>query len=234
MNITPIATVHTPFKEKFGIPRQSILIKHAEGSVVFTPPFDNPDAFIGLEGFSHIWLQFGFHKNIREEFKASVRPPRLGGNKSIGVFATRSSFRPNALGLSLVKLIEIQTENGSTSLVISCPDLLDGTPIYDIKPYVEYSDRPNNPLSGFANTAPERGLKVEFTKKASDVIQSQPTLKECKDLKCFLEEIISLDPRPAYHKKQAPREYGMRVFDLEVKWTVVEEVALITSIKNSV
>jgi tRNA (adenine37-N6)-methyltransferase len=233
MNIYPIATVQTPFKEKFGIPRQSVLIKHAEGRLVFTPPYDNPDAFIGLEGFSHIWLQFGFHKNIREEFKPSVRPPRLGGNESIGVFATRSSFRPNALGLSLVKLIEIQTEKGSTSLVISCPDLLDGTPIYDIKPYVEYSDLPEAPLSGFANSAPEPELKVKFTRKTADFLEKQPTIKACKDVKRFLEEIIGLDPRPAYHKECVKRDYGMRIFDLEVKWVVEKEVAIVTNINQT-
>lgn len=232
MNITPIATVCSPFKEKFGIPRQSVLIKHAEGKLVFIPPFDNPDAFIGLQGFSHIWLQFGFHKNVREQFKPSVRPPRLGGNASLGVFATRASYRPNALGLSLVELRSLETENGSTSLTISCPDLLDGTPIYDIKPYVEYTDRPKNPVSGFASTEPEARIKVKFSEKAVAFLEGEPKKEGCENLQLFISEIISFDPRPAYHQGTKNREYGMRIFNLDVKWSVENELATVHSLNT--
>jgi tRNA-Thr(GGU) m(6)t(6)A37 methyltransferase TsaA len=232
MNITPIATVHTPFKEKFGIPRQSVLIRYAEALLTFNPPYDNPAAFTGLEGFSHLWLQFGFHKNIRDQFKPSVRPPRLGGNQSIGVFSTRSSFRPNSLGLSLVELQAIKIDNGSVSLVISCPDLLDGTPIYDIKPYVEYSDRPAHPSCGFADAAPEPVLDVAFASEAEDVIRNHPRLDECKQLDRFIEELIKQDPRPAYHQANKERTYRMRIFDLEIEWQVEQKTAHIIKVSK--
>lgn len=229
MNLQPIATIISPFKEKFGIPRQASLIQHALGKIAFHPPYDHPDAFVGLEGFSHIWVQFVFHKHLRDAFKPSVRPPRLGGNTKRGVFATRSSFRPNGLGLSLVKLHEIVIEKNSTSLLISCPDLLDGTPILDIKPYIDYSDRPENPACGYANTKPETQLRVEFSTLAKQQIARYSTPELCTDLKAFLEEIIGLDPRPAYQQSE-DRIYGAKFFDFEIKWRVNnDEFAIIES-----
>ena len=233
MTLEPIAKIVSPFKEKFGIPRQASLIQQANGQIIFSRPYDNPDAFIGLEGFSHLWIQFLFHRNIRDAFKPTVRPPRLGGNAKLGVFATRSSFRPNGLGLSLVKLHEIRTTDNSTSLLISCPDLLDGTPVFDIKPFVEYSDQPDNPVCGFANEAPQSRLSVEFTSVAARQLEQHPTPELCKNLKLFLEEMIGLDPRPAYQKNDGDRLYGAQVFNLEVKWRVTnDESALIESIQK--
>ena len=230
MNLQPIATIISPFKEKFGIPRQAALIQNALGKIVFHPPFDHPEAFVGLEGFSHIWVQFVFHKHLTNTFKPSVRPPRLGGNTKRGVFATRSSFRPNGLGLSLVKLHEVVIEDNSASLLISCPDLLDGTPILDIKPYVDYSDRPENAVCGYANTKPEPQLRVEFSASAEQQIAHYPNPELCKDLKAFIEEIIGHDPRPAYQQNE-DRLYGAKIFDFEIKWRVKRNnIAVIESV----
>ena len=232
MNMTPIATVASPFKEKFGIPRQACLIKHAEGKLLFHPPFDNPDAFCGLDDFSHIWLQFGFSENLRSAFKPSVRPPRLGGNKTLGVFATRSSFRPNALGLSLVELRKVVIEKGSTSLIISCPDLLDGTPIYDIKPFIKYTDQPESSSCGFASEPPRPTIEVAFTNQASRFLDGYSSPEGCTTLKLFISEIIGFDPRPAYQKDSPERVYGMRIYDLNIRWRVDHSKAIIETIEQ--
>ena len=221
MNIQPIGYVRTPFKEKFGIPRQACLIRNATAELNFLPPFNDARAFIGLNEFSHIWLQFGFHQHDQKDFKPQVRPPRLGGNNKLGVFATRSSFRPNALGLSLVQLLEVIQSHDTTRLIISCPDLLDNTPIYDIKPYIAYSDQATNSQSSYASTAPKQVLEVSFSssaeRKAQDLMTSS---NNYNDLLNFIVEILSLDPRPAYKPGNDNRIYGTKLYDLDIKWVV--------------
>ncbi|MCH2159401.1 MAG: tRNA (N6-threonylcarbamoyladenosine(37)-N6)-methyltransferase TrmO [Oleiphilaceae bacterium] len=231
MNITPIAFASTPFKEKFGIPRQPSLIKHANSVIEFVSPYDQPDAFVGLEEYSHLWLQFGFHQHEHAEFKPLVRPPRLGGNKKTGVFATRSSFRPNSLGLSLVELKQVILDK-KTSLIVSCPDLLDGTPIYDIKPYIEYSDSAINPQCSIAKNAPSSKLDVVFSDKARAMLHAL-TKNSHTNLECFVKEVMEQDPRPAYKQQnEDPKIYGMKLYEFEIKFRVEQESLIVIDIAS--
>ncbi len=166
MEIKPIAFIKTDFKEKFGIPRQSGIIEEIKGEIIFEKEFRNPDAIRGIEEYSYLWLIFDFSKNHRERWFPTVRPPRLGGNKKIGVFATRSPFRPNNLGLSCVKLEEIKTNNEyGFSLIVSGVDLLDNTPIYDIKPYIPYCDCKQNAKGSFAEKLKYNSIEILYDEK---------------------------------------------------------------------
>lgn len=211
MELEPVARMRSQFPAKFGIPRQSGLVEELRGTVVFEKPFQNPDALRGIEGFSHLWLIWGFSENRREGWSATVRPPRLGGNERLGVFATRSPFRPNALGLSCVKLegVELATPEGPV-LHVSGGDLMDGTPIYDIKPYVPYADCRPGAAEGFA-TAPEGRLEVEISPEMAGRIS--PKRLEA------LRGVLSWDPRPHY-QKDPKRVYGMTFDGMEVRFTV--------------
>ena len=161
-----IAKIHNDFKEKFGIPRQSGLSGELTSRIVFEPEYRNPDALRGIDGYSHLWLIWQFSEAIRDDWSPTVRPPRLGGNKRVGVFATRSPYRPNPIGLSSVRLEKIEvTESEGTVLIVSGADLLDGTPIYDVKPYIAYSDCHTDAVSGFADPVKEYALKVDFCKE---------------------------------------------------------------------
>lgn len=217
-NLKPIAHVSSPFKDKFGLPRQPGLITAANAELIFTPPYDDPTAFEGLEAFSHLWLSFIFHLNDYQTWRPKVRPPRLGGNEKLGVFATRSSFHPNGLGLSCVNLKDVIIENGRARLRISCPDLVDGTPILDIKPYISYADSIKNAQSGFAPDAPTPALEVIFTQASLNKINLHKTTHP--KLKHLISEVISLDPRPAYKKQEDDRVYGIRLYDFDIKWQV--------------
>lgn len=229
--INPIAFLRSPFKEKFGIPRQPGLIESVDAIIEFESPYNDPAAFEGLEEFSHLWVSFLFHKNISEQWKPKVRPPRLGGNKKLGVFSTRSSFRPNGIGLSLVKLKTIDTASGKARLIIDCPDILDGTPIVDIKPYLAYSDQATNSRSGFAPSPPTRDLHIEFSEKANkqliDLHYKFPGLKE------LIAESLALDPRPAYKANtDQTQEYGIRLYDFDIKWSVTGRQVQVLEIKK--
>lgn len=231
--ISPIGVLHSPFKEKFGIPRQAGLIKSSHAHIEFFPPYNESNAFKGLECFSHIWLTFGFHQNNIEKWRPLIRPPRLGGNEKIGVFASRSSFRPNGLGMSAVRLIEIETRANTARLIIDCPDILDGTPIFDIKPYIRYSDSIEDAQCGFAQDIPVASLTVKFTP------QTLTSLSHLKseygvELKNLITETLSFDPRPAYHQAQGDnsREYGIRLFDLNIRWRVLIDCAEVLSIQK--
>lgn len=192
MEITPIAHVRSDFPEKFGIPRQSGLVKDLAATVVFTPEFRNPDALRGLEGFSHIWLIWEFSASAGTPWSPTVRPPRLGGNVRMGVFATRSPFRPNPLGLSPVRLEKIERVDGlGTVLRIRGADLMDGTPVYDIKPYVPYVDAVPDAVGGFANEPASVKLVVECP---TDLLARIPEGQR----QAFL-SVLGLDPRPPYH-----------------------------------
>jgi tRNA-Thr(GGU) m(6)t(6)A37 methyltransferase TsaA len=227
--IEPIAIVRSPFKEKFGIPRQANLIRNCSAEIELLPPYNNPDAFIGLSQFSHIWLIFGFHQNDQQKWRPLIRPPRLGGNSKMGVFATRSSFRPNGLGMSLVNLLEVVNNKNNTTLKTSCPDLMDGTPIYDIKPYINYSDCAPNADCGFASEAPQATLKVHFTETSENIINAIKHNYTC-DLTALISEVVAHDPRPAYKSPMDDKEYAIKLFDLDIIWKVDNEVARILNI----
>ncbi len=207
-----IARIHNDFKEKFGIPRQSGLSGGLESRIVFEPEYRNPEALRGIEGYSHLWLIWEFSEAKRETWSPTVRPPRLGGNKRVGVFATRSPYRPNPIGLSSVKLERIeQTRDDGTVLIVRGADLLDGTPIYDIKPYLAYSDSHPDAIGGFADPVRNYALKVDFCKE----LLSKVHISKQK----ALIEILEQDPRPSY-QNDPQREYGMRFADYEIFFKV--------------
>lgn len=208
--IEAVAHMRSEFPEKFGIPRQSGLVEELRGTVVFAPPYRNPDALRGIEGFTHLWLIWGFHRAERQGWSPTVRPPRLGGNTRMGVFATRSPFRPNGLGLSCVKLVgvELDTPEGPV-LTVAGADLADGTPIYDIKPYIPYADCRPDAAEGFA-PAPEP-LAVDFP---PDLLDRVPP-----ERRAALAGVLAQDPRPHY-QTDPDRVYGMSFAGLEVKFTV--------------
>ena len=210
----PIARIHTDFPTKFGIPRQSGIIASLQGRIVFEPEYRNAEAVRGLEEFSHIWLIWEFSEAMRDGWSPTVRPPRLGGNVRKGVFATRSPFRPNPIGLSSVKLekVEIDPKLGPV-LHVSGADLMDGTPIYDIKPYIAYTDSHPDAISGFASKPAEYLLEVDFP---DDLLESVPT-----DLRESLIDVLAHDPRPQYHD-DPERVYGMKFGCMEVKFQVEE------------
>ena len=201
--LTVIGTVKSPFTEKFGIPRQPGLLADIESDLIFKSPFGNADAFRGLEGFSHLWVSFIFHAVQQSEFTPLVRPPRLGGNTKVGVFATRSTHRPNRLGLSVGKIVSIQhNPKDETSIRVAGLDLLHGTPIVDIKPYLGWSDSVSAHESGFAQATPDNTLQVEWSETALRQIEF---LKVKPKERATIEAVLALDPRPAYHAARPPR-----------------------------
>jgi tRNA-Thr(GGU) m(6)t(6)A37 methyltransferase TsaA len=212
-----IGHVESPFKEKFAIPRQPGLVNGAQGKVILTGDANNADLVKELEQFSHIWLLFVFHGTQAQGWKPLVRPPRLGGNKKIGVLATRSTFRPNPIGMSVVKLISVKMNNQQVILNISGIDLLDQTPIVDIKPYVPYSDALPDAVAGFAQTQPDTYLSIVFNKQArlslAQYEQEHPGLTQ------LIEQVLAQDPRPAYKRDKVDNKvYGMSLYDLNIEW----------------
>ncbi|MDQ5908245.1 MAG: tRNA ((37)-N6)-methyltransferase TrmO [Pseudomonadota bacterium] len=211
----PIGMIHSCFREKFGIPRQAGLVPEARATLELLPPYHSPEAVRGLEGFSHLWLIFVFHGIPAGQWQPTVRPPRLGGNQRLGVFATRSPFRPNPIGLSAVRLERIETEQGRVVLHLSGVDLLDGTPVLDIKPYLPYSDHIPDAIGGFAPAAPEAMLNVEFSPSAEQFCAAWPH----GDLRALITQILRQDPRPAYRRETAVRQrYGMKLYDFDLHW----------------
>ena len=212
MEIKPIAYIKTDFKEKFGIPRQSGRAPSLTSEIIFEPEYRTIDALRAIEQFSHLWLIFDFSKAHKESWSATVRPPRLGGNERVGVFASRSPFRPNPIGLSCVKLerIEQRADVGAV-LIVSGADLLDNTPIFDIKPYLPYADCHLGAGGGYADEKKDYRLQVEFP---THLLEKIPKEKQDGLLEC-----LSDDPRPSY-QDDPTREYGMRFADFEIKFTV--------------
>ena len=207
-----IATIRSDFPTKFGIPRQSGLVEELKATVVFEPEYRNPDALRGLEDFSHLWLIWQFSQAVRETWSPTVRPPRLGGNARMGVFATRSLFRPNAIGLSCVKLEAIEKDPRlGTVLVVSGADLMDGTPILDLKPYLPYADAHPEATGGFTGNVGGTTLRVECPPELLEAV--------AEDKRQALLEVLSRDPRPSY-QHDSSRVYGMAFAGLEVGFTV--------------
>lgn len=210
----PIAYIYTDLTEKFGVPRQSGLVKDLMGRIVFEPEYRTMDAVKGLSEFDYIWVLWQFEGVDRQHFNATVRPPRLGGNTHMGVFATRSPFRPNPIGLSSVKLCEIQETQEGPVIYVSGVDMRNGTPIYDIKPYLPYVDCHPDAGDGFASAVKEYHLEVDFPK---ELLQNIPKEKQLP-----LIELLEQDPRPSYHA-DGKREYGLSYAGFEVRFAVWEK-----------
>lgn len=222
LNLKIIARIKSDFPEKFGIPRQSGLAPALHSVIRFEPEFRNTDALRGLEGFSHLWLLWIFSENMRETWKPTVRPPRLGGNTRLGVFATRSSFRPNPIAMSCVKIEEIRLEgNDGPEIVVSGADLMDGTPIVDIKPYLPYADSVPNAAGGFAESRRYDNLQVEI---APEILGHIPG-----DKRDALIQVLEQDPRPHYHN-DPERIYGIAFAGMNVKFKVAGKVLTVTGI----
>jgi len=217
-----IAYIHTDFPTKFGIPRQSGLVDTLKAAIVFEPEYRNPDALRGLERFSHIWLIWEFSEAVRDIWSPMVKPPRLGGNTRMGVFATRSPFRPNAIGLSSVKLdrIEMNTEFGPI-LYVTGADLMDNTPIYDIKPYLSYTDSHPEAVGGFADPVKDYILKVIFPEQWLSMIP--------EERRTALFGVLSYDPRPSYHNDPM-RIYGFEFAGFDIRFTVLDHVLTVCEI----
>lgn len=212
MNIEPIAKIYTDFKTKFGIPRQSRRVKELYAKIVFEKEFRNDECIRGIEQFSHLWLIWEFSENTDKKWSNTVRPPRLGGNKRVGVFATRSPFRPNSLGLSCVELIRVEdTANDGKVLIVSGADIMNGTPIYDIKPYIPYSDCVKDAKGGFSSEMSDYKLEVVFPSELESLV--------AKDKINALKSVLSDDPRPSYQNDDE-RVYGFFFADYEIKFKV--------------
>lgn len=260
--VKPIAHIHTPYKEKFAIPRQPGIVDSALGYVQFTPEFSDPNYIRGIEQFSHLWLIFQFHQNAEKECAPLVRPPRLGGNKKIGVLASRSTFRPNGLGMSVVKLEGIEQfsghqqfsghpqqlsghpqqheqqlsghppqhaaqHTGHPCLIVSGMDLLDKTPIIDIKPYVPYADSVTNAQAGYAQEEPAT-MPVKFSEKAQAQIAEHASTYPL--LSKLVHQVLSQDPRPAYKQTQSDeRLFGVQLYDFNIRWQVIQGTNVVHS-----
>ena len=222
VNIQVIARMKSDFATKFGIPRQSGLVQQLRSTIVFEPEFRNPDTLRGIEGYSHLWLIWQFSEAVRTEWSPTVRPPRLGGNTRMGVFATRSPFRPNSLGLSCVRLLGVEhTEKYGTVLHVGGADLMDGTPIFDIKPYIPYADCQTDAVGGFTDHADDYLLEVNFPPE-------QLTLHP-EDKRDAAIAVLSHDPRPSYQRKP-DRVYGLTFAGFDIRFTVCDKILTVTEV----
>lgn len=231
INIQPIGKISTPYNEKFAIPRQPGLAKSAEGIITFFDEFNDPNYLRGIDQFSHLWLLFHFHQTADKGHSPLVRPPRLGGNQKLGVFATRSTFRPNGIGMSVVEFSSVNFQNKQLSLTVKGIDLLDDTPILDIKPYIPYADNVLQATAGMAQHSPEL-MAVTFTEQANAQLQQfeqhNPTLGQ------LIQEVLSQDPRPAYHQNSQPdKTYGMTLYDLNIQWHVINQQNVVLAIQKN-
>ena len=218
-----IARIHTDFPEKFGVPRQSGLVDELRAQIVFEPPYRNPDAVRGLEGFSHIWLIWQFDRALRDTWSPTVRPPRLGGNRRVGVFASRSPFRPNHIGLSCVKLERIEQTSEGPVLVVRGADLMDGTPILDVKPYLPYADSRPDATGGFTDAVSARVLRAEVPE---ELLRRVPEEKREP-----LREVLEQDPRPSY-QDDPERVYGFGFAGMEVRFRASDGVLTVLDIQK--
>lgn len=223
LTLTPVAITRSCFKDKFGVPRQPGLTRHAHAELVIQSPFDREDAFRGLETASHLWLTFQFHEAVRAEWRPVVRPPRLGGNKKIGVFASRSPFRPNSLGLSVVRNEGLVRKDGQLVLRIRDHDLIDGTPILDIKPYLPFADSVPEASLGWADSAPTERTEVVFWPQAEAELATLPN-ENYPEVRALIEDVVSYDPRPSFRRgRDEERIYGANLYDLNVRFRFVND-----------
>lgn len=227
-----IGTIHSPYKEKFAVPRQPGLIEDGGGELHLLPPYNQAEAVRGLEDFSHIWVMFIFHQTMEGGWRPTVRPPRLGGNARVGVFATRSTFRPNPLGMSLVELKGIRRQGQNVVLELGSLDLVDGTPIVDIKPYLPFAESHPEARAGFAQSAPVATMPVTFSASA----EQQLLLNSVKfpHLRRFITQVLGQDPRPAYRKgEEVERDYAVHLLEFNVRWRVIDDVNHVLSLDKN-
>ena len=219
-----IGILRSCYKEKFGVPRQPRLVTEALAELVLSPPYNTVDTLRDIESFSHIWLIFIFNQTQQCEWKPLIRPPRLGGNRRIGVFASRSMFRPNPVGMSAVELLHINHKKDKVSLLLRGCDLVDATPIIDIKPYIPYSDSIPEARAGFATSVPLAKFEVDFTEQAMRQCQQigaelgQQENSAGVNLQKMIVQIVQLDPRPSYQQQVSDRVYAMRLYDFDLRW----------------
>ncbi|ELL9328827.1 tRNA (N6-threonylcarbamoyladenosine(37)-N6)-methyltransferase TrmO [Vibrio fluvialis] len=227
--IEPIAVIESPYKEKFAVPRQPRLVPSATARVKLLGESNCPEAVRGIEQFSHLWLLFLFDQNLQAGWKPTVRPPRLGGNERIGVLASRSTFRPNGIGMSAVKLRGVSKQGDQIYLDLGSVDLVDGTPIIDIKPYIPYSDSIADAQGGYAEAEPEQA-EVTFSAAALETLQRLP---DGQVQQAVIGEVLAQDPRPAYKKnKPDTKEYAVNLYDLNVKFMVNGNLVTVTAIER--
>ena len=227
-----IGTIHSPYKEKFAVPRQPGLIEDGGGELHLLPPYNQAEAVRGLEDFSHIWVMFIFHQTMEGGWRPTVRPPRLGGNARVGVFATRSTFRPNPLGMSLVELKGIRCQGQHVVLELGSLDLVDGTPIVDIKPYLPFAESHPEARAGFAQSAPVATMPVTFSASA----EQQLLVNSAKypHLRRFITQVLGQDPRPAYRKgEEVERDYAVHLLEFNVRWRVIDDVNHVLSLDKN-
>ncbi len=228
--VQPIAHIRTPYKEKFAIPRQPGLVDAAHGFIQFTNEFSDPNYIRGIEQFSHLWLIFQFHQTTHKGSTPLVRPPRLGGNKKIGVFASRSTFRPNNLGMSVVNYVGLEERQGKLGILVSGMDLLDNTPIIDIKPYLPYADAIQDAQAGYAQSPPSTA-NVTFDENVLKLLAKEQT--QYPKLIELISQILSQDPRPAYKQNDtSDRLFGMQLYDFNIRWRVIEGTNHVVSCEN--
>ncbi|WP_240947068.1 tRNA (N6-threonylcarbamoyladenosine(37)-N6)-methyltransferase TrmO [Leeia aquatica] len=225
----PVAVVRSPFREKFGIPRQSGLTAGISSEVVLLPPYDIAQTVQGLEGFSHLWLLFAFHANLDRGWRPTVRPPRLGGNRRVGVFASRSTHRPNPIGLSVVALHQVRLEAGVV-LQVSGADLLDGTPILDIKPYIPFADAIPDARGGYVDAPPQQSPITYSEAAQAQLLEHRQRWPELPNV---IAAALGYDPRPAYHQAEG-RRYGVALYDLDVAWEQHGQQKVVVSITRLV
>ncbi len=224
MELKIIARIYTDYKEKFGIPRQSGIAADTLGRIVFEKEYRRSEALRGIEGFSHLWVLWQFSESVRDDWSPTVRPPKLGGNKKLGVFATRSPFRPNPIGLSSVKFEGIlHTEENGDILLVRGADILNGTPIYDIKPYLKYTDCHEDAIGGFSDSALERKLNIRFPEELLRRVDTEQ--------RGALISILENDPRPGY-KSDGSRVYGMNFSNYEICFRVSDATLTVTDVKE--
>ncbi len=231
LTLTPVATTRSCFRDKFGVPRQPGLTRYARAELVIRPPFDREDAFRGLETCSHLWLTFQFHEAVRADWRPVVRPPRLGGNRKVGVFASRPPFRPNSLGLSVVRNEGLVRLDGKLVLKIRDHDLIDGTPILDIKPYLPFADAIADARIGWAGETAPQQLPVCFSPQAQAQLAALPG-ERYPDLKELIEDVTSYDPRPSFRRGRQDEEriYGLHLYDLNVRFRFDEVGVVILTV----
>ncbi len=227
----PIGYIRSCFKQKFGIPRQPGLAPAAHATLELLPPYNRSEALKGIDGFSHLWIQFVFHQTADEGWRPTVRPPRLGGNTRIGVFATRSTHRPNPMGLSVVELRGVNETTSGCSLELGAVDLLDGTPVLDIKPYLPYSDALPDAKTGFAPISPEE-TPVHFSPAATRYCIEYEA-ERGRPLRALIEQVIGQDPRPAYLQRKPGRRHVLELWNLEIIWHSKDGFFLIDEIQPS-
>lgn len=216
-----IGVIRSPYKEKFAVPRQPGLVKSCSGELHLLPPYNQADAVRGLEGFSHLWVLFVFHQTMEGGWRPTVRPPRLGGNARMGVFATRSTFRPNPIGMSLVELKGIRCQKEQVILELGSLDLVEGTPVVDIKPYLPFAESLPDARASYAQQAPQADIAVYFI---DEIAQQLPSLEQrYPHLGTFIRDVLAQDPRPAYRKEEeSGKTYAVWLLDFNVRWRVTE------------